>query len=1763
MANFARDIFFAVRVEDRATRPLRRIAADFAALGRQGLAMRQRDLQSAQRSYASARAGQQSTRNRYRDLVTQGKQITASKQVNLNESQLLKTSLQREGVLKNLPVLYQQENVLKQRAKAIDQAMVKRGPLAGSPLSDVQLAKSYEQTNLALENLKKQQVAYADTLGLTDIEMASQYRTMVAYDEEVNRLSASELKNAQATTVAEGRRAAAFQGMRVARKNLKDASDSLNRFPLDRLAGISRNLRHIGALLGTFGIAAVAAFGFAGKAAADFSTQATIAATQSTLAGHNTVAQVQKNSKFIQAEILKMMQAGQVTAAPKEQTAAAYEIYSGVTLKGGQTAQLKQGIALLKEFNKVTIANQGLVSLEEATNAGIIIMNRFGSSVADVPKKLNIMQAAVRYGKLTMSEFVGTLGVAAPAAQSAGYTFTQMSAAVAFLSRQFPNLRMGVTGYARLIEVLSRKDVVQALRAQGVEVTKNVNGVQKLLPLQQIATNIMQKFHGQVKTGSTFLQNFFKSIGATTAATFQARRVLVTYMQHLGGAGQILRQVSGDHNELAKSIKASQESPGVKFQEFVNQMKALGLTVGMGVLPALSDLTKDVKGVASWFNNLSTHTKHTIGTIAFLVGLTGLLGGAFMFLAGTIGGVVAALAGIKNVGSYLGLISKDAEKASGEVGKLSAEAGQARIGLAAGLGLVAAIPALVLFHKQITKVIGSIGGFKNALILLAAAASGLIFARLIQNISMLELSMGGLLRSFLLLSAAFMILKQGIGGADSLWRAWTHSTSSVVVGLVLMTGVVYKLITAIKTLLATEIAQKIASIGAAVTTASTATAAAGAASGLTSFVNKRGVTQYKDAAGKFAAAPAVAGAAVGAEEGAAAAGLGGITVAGMGLSVALPVVGATVAALAGGLYLLHRRADEAKKKAEELAIAQAKLNEVLNAGVTAANRFASSGQKYRQALQANLDLQDINRQISETRTQVNNAPAGPDRNDAQRQLNELLLQRGDILDRQRKSWKDYWNSAGGVGVAVRRQRGFDNEIQNIQQRIAKLKQLKNLVDNTTGGRLLNMPAPRMEALGLDPGKVTGVKQVEDAIHRAQNRLKQFQETSRVTAAVFRGSVRRMLESLQNAQLVPGSRVTQGMVRDVSEIMHKVHRMLTPNELNMIITAEIDPKKAPRGLSAWVRNFIRHRYRIRVDAVLNTRAALKKWAGFTKAIGMKIPGIDLPQPPKEHPHRPRVTHGEGAGGGGGIKDKRSVSQWINLIVQANKLAEKAPTVKNWQRYYGLQDKLSKAFSGNQLQAIQEVISSRENQTKTQQKYSDQFLMHEARNVHRLEKIAKKQNTLAAWKAYYNALATLQSRASDVQMQAIDQILGVTSSKVNAAANKAQQTVNTMLGNLQTMYNDFLQKNKEAFGTLFQGPFSQSSVMQDKMAYGYKMSAKDSLKDLRSQIKQFKEFNKELQLLQRKGAPPELIAQLRELGPSALPQIKTLEKASPKVWKEYLKAYKQSQKLIEQQTRRDLQNQLRIYRQQGKKIAMALLSGLQSQDKKLIRWLRSLIAGMFPGLAKQARQAQSPAGRRTQTQVTTTHHQIAPHRSTTRRQQNTRHRGPSQDTRRHKYQTAQFAMEAFAKGGIVTKPTIAMIGEAGYPEAVVPLRDPDTINRAKTGFKAAAGFAAPGNRGVYDVQTLIVNKLIIRNMPRDIPRDIPTRLPQLQPSRPIQPIVIKDLRRSERPMPANPPPTEKKVEYHDHFHITAPKGEEDSVLKQAKHAAWSARTRHRHT
>jgi TP901 family phage tail tape measure protein len=230
-----------------------------------------------------------------------------------------------------------------------------------------------------------------------------------------------------------------------------------------------------------------------------------------------------------------------------------------------------------------------------------------------------------------------------------------------------------------------------------------------------------------------------------------------------------------------------------------------------------------------------------------------------------------------------------------------------------------------------------------------------------------------------------------------------------------------------------------------------------------------------------------------------------------------------------------------------------------------------------------------------------------------------------------------------------------------------------------------------------------------------------------------------------------------------------------------------------------------------------------------------------------------------------------------------------------------------------------------------------------------------NDLEKAKKYEAIQIALNTRFKNqpVLLAAINDILSNYDNNLKSVTDSTKQlgvTTQDVLSGLQSMYNDFRQTEAGLFGTLFQGPLMTSPAQQDRLQFGGRASGKDLLNDLKSQVRQFDTFHRLLDSLRSKGASNELIKQLTAGGATveSIRNIKALNSLDPKTLGQYFSEFNRGQKVINDATMRDLNNQLKIYRQHGRNIALAIIAGLRDENVAVTNTLTKMIKGMFPGL-----------------------------------------------------------------------------------------------------------------------------------------------------------------------------------------------------------------------
>lgn len=518
----------------------------------------------------------------------------------------------------------------------------------------------------------------------------------------------------------------------VRRKGLSASAaldQQISQAKLDRVRSYITEIQNLGRALRLLGVVGIAAFGFAAHAAAQFSTQVALAASQARPIGAPAGAALPIQAN-IQKEILKQMQ--QFPATAQDMANSFYQIFSGTNIQN-----VKQAAADVRLFNQAAVA--GGASLDEMTQAGISIKNVFGvgNSPTDefksMTQALNVFFSAVRYGRMNAAQFASVLGYITPIAKDVHLSFQNIAEDMAFFTRQTGgNLtRQDAQGLARLIQLFARNDVVAGLAQKGIPVFDKLTG--KMRPV----VSILKDIHDQLHLTPQETVNFFKTISAAgsgksgTQGTIQAIRIFSQGIQNAKAYQDVVKNVRKDNDEFINSYNQLSQAPGVRWKVFTNQLKAAILVIGGEAIPAFVKLGEPIAHLITWFNGLDEHTKHLIATVGVFGSVAAVLGGTLLVVAGSIAKMILTFKELR----LLSLAS--------EAGAASTQVIALRLGLA---GL------LIILTPLLIKLIG----LKETLHLIGVIIGAMAFTKVIQGLAGIGTAAGaatgevGALRSALL-----------------------------------------------------------------------------------------------------------------------------------------------------------------------------------------------------------------------------------------------------------------------------------------------------------------------------------------------------------------------------------------------------------------------------------------------------------------------------------------------------------------------------------------------------------------------------------------------------------------------------------------------------------------------------------------------------------------------------------------------------------------------------------------------------------------------------------------------------------------------------------------------------------------------------------------------------------------------------------------------------------------------------------------------------
>ncbi len=505
--------------------------------------------------------------------------------------------------------------------------------LTANAMRQAELAANAKNTNRAINS----QIAAGKALGRSyrDTDAASK---ILSKDQQ--KLAADHIKAANRAHVLRSELAGVAKDFAIAQQKSRALGKEIRAARFEPISTLGRTVQH----LGRVGQYAFLVFGgglaYAAHQAAQFEKNVTLVATQTGKVDTNfgrTTATIVANSKYLQRAFIGIQSSG--TSSMEDINEAAYNLFSTIDQLGDSRRGLGQGTKMLKLFSDAAIAGQTpITDVAEGVIGVLSAFDKIAPTAANVEKILNRMFATVRFGRMSFAELNESLTTLTPAARSAGQTLDTTLGTFAFLSKPLGVAKARV-GIPRLMEVLTRPKMVTGLKKLGIEVA---NGAGKMFQLDKIIGNIIRKRPDITKSDIALMQ-FFKTVGGAEG-TAMARRAFVFLAKNLGGYRRILKKVTTDNNEFKRSLTTMEATTGVRWDKFVNQLRAIALMIGANVLPEILKLAPHIQRLVDWFQQLDPAVrKNAVHIAAMAVAFTGLAS-AVMFLLGPLIRLAATLA---------------------------------------------------------------------------------------------------------------------------------------------------------------------------------------------------------------------------------------------------------------------------------------------------------------------------------------------------------------------------------------------------------------------------------------------------------------------------------------------------------------------------------------------------------------------------------------------------------------------------------------------------------------------------------------------------------------------------------------------------------------------------------------------------------------------------------------------------------------------------------------------------------------------------------------------------------------------------------------------------------------------------------------------------------------------------------------------------------------------------------------------------------------
>lgn len=301
-------------------------------------------------------------------------------------------------------------------------------------------------------------------------------------------------------------------------------------------------------------------------------------------------------------------------------------VYSAIS------AGVDQSKAIAFVASQAKLAKGGFTDMAKAVDVTTTAINGYKLKAGDADAIADKLITTQNLGKTTVDELASSMGQVIPVASSANYSFNELSASYALLTKNGIATSQAGTYMKSMLSELTKSGSITDTTLR--ELTGK--GFADLKAEGKSTSAILNMLSAEAKKNGKTLKDMFGSVEAGSAA-------LVMSTNSGKDFDDMLSAMKNSAGAAGNAFETVTNTTGEKVKKSLNEAKNTAIELGDKLAPVIDKVTACIQAVCEWLGKLDDKQMGTIATVLMIIAAVSPLLSVISKVTGAIGGISQAL----------------------------------------------------------------------------------------------------------------------------------------------------------------------------------------------------------------------------------------------------------------------------------------------------------------------------------------------------------------------------------------------------------------------------------------------------------------------------------------------------------------------------------------------------------------------------------------------------------------------------------------------------------------------------------------------------------------------------------------------------------------------------------------------------------------------------------------------------------------------------------------------------------------------------------------------------------------------------------------------------------------------------------------------------------------------------------------------------------------------------------------------------------------